>query len=292
MLNSMTGFGSGQAAVQAEELQVEVRSWNHKFCDVKVRLPRELAPLESSVSKAVKDRIARGSVEVFVRRKGTASSGTTPSIDLALAKEYHAALRLLARELDLSDEIKVHHIADQVGVIRLEERAVDLDLTAVALQRALSQALDRLEEMRRLEGDAIRADLKARLSTLELLARQIERLAPKAVAEYQQRLAERVSDLARGIPVDPQRLAQEVAFFAERSDIAEEISRLSSHLDQFRALMESPEPSGRKMEFLVQEMNREVNTTGSKSQHPEISSHVVAVKAELERIREQVQNVE
>lgn len=292
MLNSMTGFGSGQATVQVEELQVEVRSWNHKFCEVKVRLPRELAPMEPAVGKAVKDRIARGSVEVFVRRQGAATSGTKPVVDLALAKEYQAALKLLARELKLSEEIKLGQIADQIGVLRLEEASLDLTLAAKALHSALSQALDRLEEMRRMEGQSIRADLTARLATIESLAGQIEALAPQAVAEYRARLSERVSELARGVPVDPQRLAQEVAFFAERSDIAEEISRLSSHLDQFRALMEAPGPSGRKMEFLVQEMNREVNTTGSKSQHADISSRVVAIKAELERVREQVQNVE
>src|SRR5262249_26344618 len=193
MLNSMTGFGSGEAAVQAEELQVEVRSWNHKFCEVKVRLPRELAPLEPAVSKAVKARIARGSVEVFVRRQGAAASGAMPSVDLALAKEDHAALKRLARELELSDDIAVHQIAEQAGVIRLEERAVDLQLASEALQNALSRALDQLQEMRRLEGDAIRTDLNGRLATIDSLARQIEGLAPKAVADYQQRLAERVS---------------------------------------------------------------------------------------------------
>ncbi len=292
MLNSMTGFGAGQATVQTEELHVEVRSWNHKFCDVKVRLPRELAALDGSVVKTVKDRVARGSIEVFIRRQGEESSGTKPSVDLALAREYHAALKLIARELHQAEEIKVHHIADRVGVICLEERAVDLKLAAEALQGALAQALDRMEEMRRLEGESIRVDLNARVATIDRIARQMEALAPKAVEEYRQRLSDRVSELGRGISIDPQRLAQEVVFFAERADIAEEMSRLSSHLEQFRALMESGEPSGRKMEFLLQEINREVNTTGSKSQHPDISSRVVAIKAELERIREQVQNVE
>lgn len=288
----MTGFGAGQATVQTEELHVEVRSWNHKFCDVKVRLPREMADLEATIVKTVKDRVARGSVEVFVKRQGAVSSSGTPTVDLALARGYLSALSLLARELGFRSEIQVQHIADRPGVIRLEERTIDFKWAAEALHSALSQALDRLAQMRQTEGQSIKSDLTARIATLQAMAREVETLAPKAVDEYRQRLSDRVAELSRGVPIDPQRLAQEVAFFAERADIAEEISRFLSHLDQFRALMTSPDPSGRKMEFLVQEINREVNTTGSKSQHPEISSRVVAMKAELERIREQVQNVE
>jgi uncharacterized protein (TIGR00255 family) len=146
--------------------------------------------------------------------------------------------------------------------------------------------------MRLSEGEAIHADLDARLKLLEGWSREVAQLAPRAVQEYQQRLTDRIAELARGVAVDPQRLAQEVALFAERTDIAEEVTRLASHLEQFRALLASSEPAGRRMDFLVQEMHREVNTTGSKSQHAEISARVVSMKAEVERIREQVQNVE
>jgi len=288
----MTGFGAGQATVDAEELSVEVRSWNHKFCEVKVRLPRELASLEPGIVKMVKDRIARGSVEVFIKRHRLGESGGAPAVDIALAREYFAALSTLAAELRLAGEVRMQDIAAQPGVISVKEREVDLTQASKALETSLAHALDRLTEMRELEGQAIEADLRARLSLIQELASQVKALGPRVLAEYQQRLSERVAELARGVVIDPQRLAQEIAFFAERSDIAEEITRLFSHLDQFRKLSQTPEPSGRKMEFLVQEMNREVNTAGSKSQHPEISSRVVAMKAELERVREQVQNVE
>ena len=288
----MTGFGAGQATVDAEELSVEVRSWNHKFCEVKVRLPRELASLEQGIVKMVKDRIARGSVEVFIKRHRLGESGGAPAVDIALAREYFAALSTLAAELRLAGEVRMQDIAAQPGVISVKEREVDLTQASKALETSLAHALDRLTEMRELEGQAIEADLRARLSLIQELASQVKALGPRVLAEYQQRLSERVAELARGVVIDPQRLAQEIAFFAERSDIAEEITRLFSHLDQFRKLSQTPEPSGRKMEFLVQEMNREVNTAGSKSQHPEISSRVVAMKAELERVREQVQNVE
>jgi uncharacterized protein (TIGR00255 family) len=288
----MTGFGAGQATVDAEELSVEVRSWNHKFCEVKVRLPRELASLEPGIVKAVKERVARGSVEVFIKRHRLGESAGAPAVDIALAREYFAALSSLAAELRLAGEVRMQDIAAQPGVISVKEREVDLAKASKALETSLVHALDRLTEMRELEGQAIETDLRARLSLIQELASQVKALGPKVLAEYQQRLSERVAELARGVVIDPQRLAQEIAFFAERSDIAEEITRLFSHLDQFRKLSQAPEPSGRKMEFLVQEMNREVNTAGSKSQHPEISSRVVAMKAELERVREQVQNVE
>ena len=292
MLKSMTGFGAGRARVGDEEFSVELRSLNHKFCEVKVRLPRELSTLEPIVVKQVKDRLARGAVEIFVKRQTATASGTVPVIDVALAKEYARAFRELAQALGASAEISWSQVATQPGVMKLEEKGIDLESAAQAVHVALEQALKALEQMRQVEGESIHADLDTRMKLIEGWSREVTALAPRAVEEYRQRLAERVAELARGVAVDPQRLAQEVAMFAERTDIAEESTRLASHLEQFRALMASSEPAGRRMDFLVQEMHREVNTTGSKSQHAEISARVVSMKAEVERIREQVQNVE
>lgn len=292
MLKSMTGFGAGRARVGDEEFSVELRSLNHKFCEVKARLPRELATLEPAVSKLVKDRLARGAVELLVKRQTATASGTVPMVDVALAREYARAFRELADALGAPADISWAQVATQPGVIKLEEKGMDVEAASQAVQSALEQALAALEQMRQVEGEAIYADLDARLKLIEGWSREVAALAPKAVEEYRLRLAERVADLARGVTVDPQRLAQEVAVFAERTDIAEEVTRLTSHLEQFRALMTSTEPAGRRMDFLVQEMHREVNTTGSKSQHAEISARVVSMKAEVERIREQVQNVE
>jgi uncharacterized protein YicC (UPF0701 family) len=251
MLKSMTGFGAGRAKVGDEEFSVELRSLNHKFCEVKVRLPRELAALESVAVKQVKDRLARGSVEVFVKRQTATAAGTVPVVDGALAREYARALREVGEAIGVQAEVSWTQVASQPGVMRLEERGMDVESATQAAQAALDHALTALEQMRRVEGEAI-----------------------------------------HGISVDAQRLAQEVAVFAERTDIAEEMTRLSSHLEQFRQMMAGSEPAGRRMDFLVQEMHREVNTTGSKSQHAEISARVVSMKAEVERIREQVQNVE
>jgi uncharacterized protein (TIGR00255 family) len=292
MLQSMTGFGAGQATVGAEALAVELRSVNHKFCEVKVRLPRELAALEAPVQKLVKDRLARGAVDVSVRRATKSTAGLVPQVDLALAREYRRAYAELAKALELPDTTSLRDIAQQVNVIRLEEPSVNLEDAQKAAEVATLAALEALTRMRWVEGQALHADLVARLDLVAKLVDEVKALAPAAVESYRERLAERIAELSRGVPVDPQRLAQEVAFFAERTDVAEEMTRLASHLEQFRGLLASQTPAGRKMDFLVQEMHREVNTTGSKSQHADISARVMQLKAELERIREQVQNVE
>lgn len=292
MLRSMTGFGTGTATAGTESLTVELRSVNHKFCEVKVRLPRELAALEGSLQKLVKDRVARGAVDVQVRRASRTALGVVPQVDVALAREYRRAWEDLAKALELPDTVTLKDIAVQPNVIRLEEQAVALDDAGKAAESALLLALEALRQMREKEGLALFTDLSTRLALVAQWVEEVKVLAPKAIELYRTRLSERIAELSKGLAVDSQRLAQEVAFFAERTDVAEEMTRLSSHLAQFLELLRSKEPSGRKMDFLVQEMHREVNTTGSKSQHAEISSRIMQLKAELERIREQVQNVE
>ena len=292
MPQSMTGFGSGRATEGAEDISVELKSVNHKFCEVKARLPRELQTLEPVVVKQIKARLMRGAVDLIVKRAGRASTGTVPVVDVVLVKEYRRAFKELAHAAGLTDDIRLRDLMQQPGVLRLEEPAVDLPASAVAVERAIEQALDALAKMRAHEGVAIETDLLSRLTEIETRVVRLKLLAPQAVSEHHQRLVERIAELAKGVTVDPQRLAQEVALFAERTDVAEELTRLSAHIVQFKTLLQAKEPAGRQLDFLVQEMHREVNTTGSKSQHPEISNHVVALKAELERIREQVQNVE
>ncbi|MDP2271522.1 MAG: YicC/YloC family endoribonuclease [Archangium sp.] len=292
MLRSMTGFGTGTATAGNESLTVELKSVNHKFCEVKVRLPRELAALEGALQKLVKDKLARGAVDVSVRRASRTALGGVPQVDLALAREYRRAWGELAKALELPDTVTVKDIATQLNVIRLEEPQVGLEDAGKAAESALALALEALQKMREKEGVALAADLSSRLGLVTQWVEEVRVLAPKAIDLYRTRLSERIAELSKGLAVEPQRLAQEVAFFAERTDVAEEMTRLASHLEQFNELLRSAEPSGRKMDFLVQEMHREVNTTGSKSQHADISSRIMQLKAELERIREQVQNVE
>jgi uncharacterized protein (TIGR00255 family) len=288
----MTGFGAGRGEASGESLTVELRAVNGKFCEVKPRLPRELAALEPELLKAVKARVSRGVIDVFVRRESGSARGLSPKVDLALAAAYAKALRELKNELGLAGEPAVNDVAQMDGVISLGEIAADPAAAASALQAALGSALDALEQMRRREGEALARDLLARLAAIEQGAREVGRLAPLQVEAARERLSQRIAELTRGVPLDPVRLVQEVALFADRTDVAEELTRLASHLEQARALIASDVPAGRKLEFLVQEVNREINTIGSKSQHAGIASQVVDLKAELERVREQIQNVE
>lgn len=292
MLKSMTGFGAGRAQTGDESISVEVKTLNHKFCEVKARLPRELGVLEQTVVKLIKDRVHRGAVEVTVRRHPASGVSSAPVTDLALAREYLRVHQELAAELGIHDKPTLQQIANQPGVIRVEEKAAAVEQAELALRKALDSALVALLKMREVEGKSLFDDLAFRLAKVDQLCAEIAAEAPKSVADYQLRLVRRVAELNGEAQVDPQRLAQEVAIFAERTDVAEEAARLQSHLAQFRELMGSRDPAGRKMDFLVQEMHREVNTTGSKSQSREISAKVVELKAELERLREQVQNVE
>jgi uncharacterized protein (TIGR00255 family) len=288
----MTGFGAGRGEAGGETVSVELRAVNAKFCEVKARLPRELAALEPDLVKGIKARVSRGSVDVFVRRETAAARASAPKADLALAAAYAKALRDLKDSLGLAGEPTVQDLAAMEGVISLGEEAPDLTAAASALQQALAAAIEALDVMRRREGEALGRDLSARLDNIEKGAREVARLAPLQVEAVRERLSARIAELTRGISLDPARLAQEVALFADRTDVAEELTRLASHLSQARGLIRSEAPAGRKLEFLVQELNREINTIGSKSQQAAIAAVVVELKAELERVREQVQNVE
>ncbi len=291
MIRSMTGFGAGRAAQGCEEIVVEARSVNHKFCEVKVRLPRELAALEIEIARAVKERLARGGVEVALRRSGSRGA-LAPRVDFALAEEYARAFEEVRSRLGLSGAVGLADVLSADGVVTLDERAVDLDVARAAVMVALGQALATLTAMRTSEGEALARDLAGRIEQIDVMVARVEVCAPQAIDHYRTRLHERIQDLARGFTADPARLAQEVALFADRMDVTEEVTRLRSHLAQTRALLAGEEPAGRKMEFLVQEMHRETNTIGSKSQSAEIAGLVVMLKAEIERMREQVQNVE
>jgi uncharacterized protein (TIGR00255 family) len=293
VIRSMTGFGAGRAEQGGEAVAVEARSVNGKFCEVRARLPRELSRLEPAIAKTVKARIARGAVDVTVRREGAGVlGGSVPEINLPLAAAYAKALREMQSELGLTGELGLAELLGLEGVVHLTERAPDAGEAESAALSALDRAISALEEMRGREGDSLARDLRARLEAIETQAEAIRELSPRSVEAYRERLAARVAELSRGTPADPARLAQEVAFFADRVDIAEELTRLQSHLSQVRALLDAGGPIGRKLEFLVQELNREVNTIGSKSQNAAVSACVVDLKAELERVREQIANVE
>lgn len=288
---SMTGFGAASATDGGEELSVEVKSVNGKFCEVKARLPRELAANEGDAVKLVKERLARGNVDVSVRRSSPGSVAAPRVNPVALAT-LARSLEAAAREAGLSGSVSLSDLLHVPGIVSLEEQPPDVVAAGRALAVALALAVERLVEVRQREGAALEADLRLRVGLLRGHARQIGQLVPRSVDGYRERLRARVRELAPDLALDPARLEQEVILFADRTDVTEELVRLSAHLDEFDRLLDRPGPVGRSLEFLLQELNREVNTTGSKSQAPEISRLVVELKTELERLREQVQNVE
>ena len=274
----------------SEQLSVELRVVNHKFIEVKARLPREMAALEIELVARVKDRLARGAVEVQVHRRALHGAATV-FVDLPLAQEYARAYGELQASLGLHDALTTRQLFQVEGVVRLEEQAPGLEPARLALHGALDSALLQVLAMREREGEALGVDLRSRLGTLRALANAVAIEAPAALAAYRHRLLARTTELLR-TPPDSGRLEQEVALLAERIDVAEELTRLDSHLAQFAELLDSHGPSGRRLDFLAQELHREITTLGNKSQNVAIARNVIELKAEAERIREQVQNIE
>ncbi len=292
MAHSMTGFGASSAEADGEAVVVELRSVNHRYCDVKARLPRELAGLEPMVVARVKGRLERGACEVSLRRTGTAPGAGRVRLDLSLARDHLARLEELATALGLEGRPTLRDLAEAEGVITLGDAEIDLERVGNVVAGALDAALEQLVAMRAREGEALASDLEARLARIEAWVVEVEAEAPKALEAWRARMETRIAELAEGVEVDPGRLAGEIAILADKSDVAEEVTRLRSHLGHFRELLAGDGAVGRKLDFLVQEMNREVNTIGAKSQSTGIAERVVELKAELERVREQVQNLE
>jgi uncharacterized protein (TIGR00255 family) len=288
----MTGFGAAEAATPTGRYAVEVRSLNHRFCEIVVRIPRDLAPLEDRVRALVQDRVLRGRVEVAIMRENYSKRPRTVKTDLELAQAYVSALNDLKRALSISGSLDLSVLLSLPEIVRVEEEKEDLEAAWPAIAEGVGAALDRLVAMRESEGAQLAADIHRRIDRLEGLMDEIAGRAPQVVEEYRDRLARRIAELAPGVAVDPGRLATEVAVFAERSDISEEITRFRSHLRQFRSTLGAPGAVGRTLDFIVQELGREINTIGSKANDLEIAQRVIAVKGELESLREQIQNLE
>lgn len=292
MLKSMTGFGRGEHTSPRAHYRVEVQAVNHRFVEVRARVPRRLWHLEHQIQREVQQRFGRGRFEVHLSERLLIEPPRAIRVDRAAAREFVAAVRALREELGLPGDLSVEALAGLRDLVSFEEAEEEAGAAWEEIRPALEQAFADLEAMREKEGAALAADLRHRLDLLERGLTAVLARAPGTVAAYRARLQERVAALAAGVPLDPGRLEQEVVLFADRADISEEGARLASHLAQFRDLLEAPGPHGRKLEFLLQEMHREVNTLGSKAADASIAAEVVTMKAELEKMREQIQNVE
>ena len=292
MVKSMTGFGKAESDNQDVAITVEVKSVNHRYCDINIKLPRTLSGFENDVKKTVGQLLKRGKVDVYINLDLVGSGALSASLNRPLAAAYLAALGQLKNEFSVPGDVSLDWLASQKDLIRIKEAAIDEEALKSLLLKAVRAALAGLDQMRIAEGTATAEDMRSRLQQIGLLIDQVEVLAPEVPKEWKIKLEQRLKKFAADIEFDPQRLAQELAIVADRCDVSEEISRFRSHIQQFDELLSCAEPVGRKMDFLVQEMNREANTTGSKSNHAELTRLVVEIKAELEKIREQVQNVE
>jgi uncharacterized protein (TIGR00255 family) len=291
MMRSMTGFGVGEASLGAGRVALEARSVNHRFLDVRTRLPRELGEHGTYLEQLARTRLARGRIELNVRYESAAGSGLV--LDKRRAVEALRALTELRDELGLTEPVPLTLLGSipDLFVIGTEGNT---EIVRAALATALDGALVRLETMRCTEGQHLMVDLQSRLKLVEALAAEISARAPELADRYRRRLHERIMRLLDGAAsrIDADRLEQEVILFADHVDVSEELTRLASHCAQFASMLISGEPVGRRLEFLLQEMSREVNTIGSKANEAEIAFRVVELKAEIERMREQVQNVE
>ena len=293
MIKSMTGYAAAEKKAGEIMVSAEMRAYNHRHLDIVLRMPPSYLVLEDKVKELVSARIGRGRVEIRVQIKDDSEQAIAFEIDLPRAKAIHRALRRLNKEFNLGNDISVEHLLSQGGIIKPVEPTDEPDSLWTTIEDCLTQGLDELEIMRQKEGDFIAGDLFARLDFIEGCLAEIKGESEALLQQYQQRLKERITALTREtVEIDPARLAQEAAFLADRSDISEEIVRAGSHVKQFRQIMKAQEPGGRKLNFLLQELNREFNTIGAKIGHADVSHQIVNIKSELEKIREQIQNIE
>jgi uncharacterized protein (TIGR00255 family) len=288
----MTGYGRGEVDHGGAKLSVELNSVNRKQSDLVVNLPRDLAELEPRIRQAINEKISRGRMNVLVTLQESANGVRQLALDTGLARSYHEAMLTLQKELSAPGEITIGTILQAPGVMRSPEHSIDAGEAWPVLERALATALAELIKMREREGKHLAKDLIHRLKVLRKEIKEVRALYPDVVKKYRSALLERIERAGLNLPIDDERLLKEISFFADRSDISEELTRLESHLAQFAHHLRKNEPVGRTLEFITQEIFRELNTLGAKSNDAAISQHVVACKSELEKIREQIQNLE
>ena len=288
----MTGFGRGESGNAERTWIVEIRTVNHRFLDQRVVLPSAFAALEERIKKTVAGQQDRGRVDISVTLRGETSGGSQLHLDLDLARQYHACLQKMNAELGLGASIQISDLLTLRNIIAVQEQSPDIDEEWPLLKEALLAALADCACMREREGSSLKEELLQRLDNFAALVREIEAMIPEVLEQRQQELKNRIAKLLEGVDIDPVRLAQEAAIMADKADVTEEVVRLASHIDQFRGFMESDESVGRRLDFLLQEFLREVNTLASKISNSAIAHLGVEMKNEIEKLREQVQNIE
>ena len=291
MIKSMTGYGKSNLSINSREYQVEIKTVNHKYIDTNIRMPRTISYLEEDIRKLITSKLKRGKVDISITFENYSKDGNDIRINTELAKVYISNLRKLAEEENLSSNIEVTEITKLPDVLTIKSNLDEKQIKEEILQ-AVNDAINQLIDMRKNEGKRISEDILAKISQVEEKKDEIFTLSTGLIEEYVVKLEARIKEILRTEELDKSRLMQEVVIYADKCSVEEEITRLKSHIGQLRSLIDSDEPSGKKMDFLIQEMNRETNTIGSKANNLEITNRVVDIKTILEDIREQIQNIE
>ena len=293
MIKSMTAYALSEKTKAKINVLAEIRSYNSRHLDIALRMPHGYSTLEEKIKAVINNVVARGRIEISLQINDDADEAYKFEVNIPKARAYYDSLVQLKDQLDLQTGVSIDLLIREGGVIRSAEVDRDMEAVWTVVKDCLDEALKNLVAMRENEGEMIASDIADRINRIEESVHQIENKSSDLLLHYQQRLRERITALTRGmVEIDPERIAQEAAFLADKSDISEEILRVESHIKQFRAIMKSEEPVGRKLNFLLQELHREFNTMGSKTESTQASHIIVEVKSELEKIREQLQNVE
>lgn len=291
-MHSMTGYGKGVSKRDGKTITIEIKTVNHRFLDCNIKLPRNFLFVEDRVKKAVSSAISRGHVDLYLTYEQSSTDEGAYTVDLELANNYLTAVRQLENGTGLANDVTLSTLLRVGDIVTRQQSVEDEDLLAEMTLEAVSEALVNLKVMREKEGQSQKADIASKLGTIEACLDRIKEFAPKVVEDYRELLNARIAEVVEPSLVDKQRLATEVALYADHCAIDEEITRLSTHISNMRSLLEATEPVGRKMDFLVQEFNRETNTIGSKANDMRITKEVLAIKNEIEKMREQAANIE
>lgn len=291
MIKSMTGYGRAKLSKDDREYQIEIKSVNHRYLDISVRIPKQLSYLEETIKKEIAKKVKRGKIDVFVTFENNSLEGKEIKINTELAKAYIDELKKLAEKENILSDIQVTEISKYPDVLNIQSSQDDEKITEEVLE-TITIATDNLVQMRETEGNKISEDLLKRLNIINKKVEEIAKLSTGLIEEYVVKLEERINEILKNQEIDKTRLAQEVVIYADKCSIEEEVTRLNSHILQFKNLLNSNEAIGKKLDFIIQEMNRETNTIGSKANNLEITNGVIDIKTEIENIREQVQNIE
>lgn len=291
MIKSMTGYGRAKLSKDDREYQIEIKSVNHRYLDISVRIPKQLSYLEETIKKEIAKKVKRGKIDVFVTFENNSLEGKEIKINTELAKAYIDELKKLAEKENILSDIQVTEISKYPDVLNIQSNQDDEKITEEVLE-TITIATDNLVQMRETEGNKISEDLLKRLNIINKKVEEIAKLSTGLIEEYVVKLEERINEILKNHEIDKTRLAQEVVIYADKCSIEEEVTRLNSHISQFKNLLNSNEAIGKKLDFIIQEMNRETNTIGSKANNLEITNGVIDIKTEIENIREQVQNIE